>query len=393
MNNTHILVLGAGFGGIRAALDMARTGAQITIISKSPFFEFYPGLHKLVGVSRHAVVRIPLEKIFARTKVRIVCENIQTIDLVTKTVTTDQQSYQADYVVLALGSQTEYFGIAGLRELAYPFKSYEEALRLKQHIVDMFVKYAKADKTESVVGLHMVVVGAGPNGVDLAGELATFTHALAKKYQVTPSLITIDIVEGSPRVLPMMPEKVSIRAEERLRELGVNVFCNRDLRKQESWTVTLADMNIGARTLIWTAGITSNELVKNIAGVTLGKKNRIIVDEYLGIPGFAGCFAIGDIADTSFAGLAQTALYDGTYIAGHITKLLQQKDKSQLKPYIPHPVAFNIGVGHRWSVLVLGSWISFGFFPYVMRTLIDIKFFLSILSLRQVWSLYMDKEE
>lgn len=394
MDTSNLVIVGAGFAGIRAALDLDRAGiSPITLISASEYFEYYPGLHKLVGISHHAVVRIPLATIFAGTRVSLVYEKATHIDLAEKTVTTPSQVFRAQQLILALGSQTEYFGISGLKELAYPFKSQEEALRLKKHIIDMFEKYAHADKAESVVGLHMVVVGAGPNGVDLAGELATLTRALSKKYQVTESLVTLDLVEGAPRVLPMMPEKVSQRVEQRLHKLGVNVFCNRDLRKQESWTVSLADMTIGARTLIWTAGITSNELVKSIAGVTLGKKNRIAVDEYLGIPGFPGCFAIGDIADTSFAGLAQTALYDGEYIARHLVEERDHASSSQLKKYVPHPVAFNIGVGHRWSVLVIGSWISFGIFPYIMRTLIDIKFFLSILSWRQVWSLYTSKEE
>jgi NADH dehydrogenase FAD-containing subunit len=177
-----------------------------------------------------------------------------------------------------------------------------------------------------------------------------------------------------------------------LRFLGVNVLCNRDLKKDESWTVTFADMKMGARTLVWTAGVSSNELMKKINGLVLGKRNRGAVDEYLQAKGtsqvFENVFLIGDIADTQYSGLAQTAIYDGNYISKFII------DKSQGKKgdaYVPHKNAYNIGVGPRWSVMQVGSFVSYGLFPYFVRTLIDINFFLSLVSAKEVWKMYFGK--
>ncbi len=389
-----VIIVGGGFGGIRTALDLAKkSGFEIILISKSPDFEYYPGLHKLIGLHKLVTVKVPLETIFKDKTVSVIIDTVTTIDLIEKKVTTNNNSYTGDFLVLALGSQTEYFGIAGLPEMAYGFKSIHEAVVLRNHVENLFASHTKTEKTETVMGLHMVIVGAGPNGVDLAGELAGFTKYLSKKYNIPESFITIDLIEAGPRVLGMMSESVSHQVEARLRILGVNILCNRDLKKEGSWTITLADMTLGAKTLIWTAGIISNELVTKIQGLKLGRRNRVAVDEYLqaknDIQVFNNVFCIGDIADTQYSGLAQTALSDASYVARIISnECLGKKSET----YSAKPAAYNIGVGPKWSVLVMGSFELFGFIPFLVRTLIDIKFFLSILSIREVWKLYVARK-
>jgi NADH dehydrogenase len=387
----HTIIIGSGFAGIRTALDLSRVPLmQVTLVTNQSDFEYYPGLHKIISHSEHATYTIPLEKIFQGTSVQIIVDPVTDIDIHTKTVcTVSGKQLTGDYLVLAMGSQTEYFNIDGLQDTAFGFKSVADAKKLRSHIEQLFSKHHKADKAETVVALHMVIVGGGPNGVDLAAELATFSKQLAQEHGILESFITINLIEGASRILPMMPERVSVRVTDRLEKLGVNVLCNRDLQKNDSWTVTLADMTLGARTLIWTAGITTNELVKKIKDLELGKKSRIIVDEFLQAKGFEHVFCIGDNADTPYSGLAQTAIHNGQYVAGIIERKHFGKT---FHSYIPKSVAYNIGVGHRWSVLVIGSFISFGFFPYVMRTIIDIKFFLSILPVREVWKLYFAKK-
>ena len=384
------MIVGAGFGGVRAALDLSENSLfDVTLISKGENFEYYPGLHKIIGISNHATYEIPLATIFKGRKVKIVVDMVIGCDAHNKTVATATTSYAADYIILAMGSQTEYFGIQGLPEMAYGFKSVAEAKKLRTHIEQLFEKHVKTDKAESVVGLHMVIVGAGPNGVDLAGELAALDARLAKQYGIVQSLITIDIIEGASRVLPMVSEEISHRVEARLRSLGINILCNRDLRKEDSWTVTLADMTLGAKTLIWTAGITTNDLVKKVEGFQLGKKNRVAVDEFLQAKGFQNVFCIGDIADTQFSGLAQTALYDGEYVSSTIImKTMGEKFGS----YVPKPIAYNIGVGPRWSVMVDGKFVMYGLLAYVLRTVIDTRYFLSILPVGEVWKLYFGRK-
>lgn len=389
MQEHRVVIIGGGFGGVRAAIDISKNKqCKVTLVSMNENFEYYPGLHKLVGVHEYTVSSVPLKTIFEDKAVELIYDKVTSVDTTTKTVVTEKQTLQADSIIIAVGSQTEYFGITGLKEMAFGFKSVAEATRLRTHIETMFQKHVHTDKAESVIGLHVVVVGAGPNGVDLAGEIAVFTKYLAKKYSIVESLVTIDLIEAAPRVLAMLPEKVSTRVNKRLRDLGVNVLCNRDMQEHESWTVDLADMTIGTKTVIWTAGISTNELVKSVSGLTLGKRNRVVVDDYLQPTGIENVYCVGDVADTQYAGLAQTALIDGEFVASTINRKLKGKS---LKKYIPQPNAFNIGAGPCWSVMMVGSFVSYGLFPYLFRILIDIKFFLSILPVSKVYRLYFPK--
>lgn len=381
-----VTIIGGGFGGIRAALDLSSDKAfDVTLISTNSDFEYYPGLHKIIGVANHPTYEVPLQGIFKNKPVHVVIARVTDIDPMAKTVVAGGETYASDAVILAIGSQTEYFGIPGLEEQSFGFKSVAEAKRLRAHVQDLFRKHVHSDKAEAVVGLHMVVVGGGPNGVDLAGELASFSRMIAKRYKVSETLMSIDLVEAGPRLLPMLPESIGMRVEQRLRELDVNVMCNRELKEQDSWTIEFADMKIGAKTLVWTAGITTNDLVKNIPGIELVKKNRISVDNYLQVRGVENFYVIGDAADTPFSGLAQTAIYDGAFAARTI--IAKSRGKTP-RAYIAKPNAFNIGTGHRWSVLKVGDFVMYGFVPYLIRTLIDIKYFLSILPVREVWKLY-----
>jgi NADH dehydrogenase len=291
----------------------------------------------------------------------------------------------SDYLVLALGSQSTFFNIQGLPDMSFPFQNIENAKNLRAHIETMFEKHCKNNDTaDCVVGLHFIVVGAGPNGVDLAGELATLTRHLCKKNSLNESLVTIDLIEGASNILSMMRPQVQKIATKRLRDLGVNILCNRQLLKQGSWTVALADMTLGAKTLIWTAGSTGNELVTKIPHVVLQKKNRITVNKNLEIDQYPDCFVIGDIADTQFSGLAQTAIHDGSYIAQVITNKLKGKT---IDDYKPRSVAYNIGVGHGWSITQIGNMIISGKISSMLRKAIDLKYFLSILRFSKVITL------
>jgi NADH dehydrogenase len=270
--------------------------------------------------------------------------------------------------------------------MAFPYQDVDQAKKLRSHIDVLFDKHCASEKitAECVVGLHFVVVGAGPNGVDLAGELATLTKDLCRKKNFPESAVTIDIIEGASGVLPMMPKTVQDIATKRLRKLGVNVLCNRQLQKQGNWTITLADMTLGAKTLIWTAGTTGNELVTKIPNIVLQKKNKVTVNGNLEIDQYTDCFVAGDIADTQFSGLAQTAIHNGNYIAQVIHNRLRGKETTA---YVPKPVAYNIGVGHGWSITKVGNVVISGKLSSMLRKIIDLKYFVSILPFSKVWLL------
>ncbi len=390
MSSQKVIIVGGGFGGIQTALELlkkAPKNLEIILISNRDHFEYYPGLHSYLSVHGPLpYLSVPLLDIFGKTRVQLVQGAVVSSDLTAKSVTLESgEVLTADYLVFSVGAESTFFNIEGLEAMAFPFQTVDEAKRLRAHVEMMFEKHCvEKPNAECVVGLHFVIIGAGPNGVDLAGELATYTKYLCKKYNLAESLVTVDLIEGAPAVLSMMSKQVQEIATKRLRELDINVLCNRQLVKQGSWTVALADMTLGAKTLIWTAGTTGNELVTKIPNIVLQKKNRITVNKNLEIDQYPNCFVAGDIADTQFAGLAQTAIHDGSYIARVITNKIKGETTEDYKP---KSVAYNIGVGHGWSITKVGNIVISGRLSSILRKIIDLKYFLSILPISKVWML------
>lgn len=391
ISKSKIIIVGGGFAGIKAAREIdSRLGscAEITLISDKPFFEYYPALYRLVTGASPIEACVPLADMLVNTDVNVIVDRIVSVDPNDKRVTgTSGEVYKGDYLILALGSETAYFDLPGLSDLSFGFKSVNEALELKQHIHELFVEHEQTSVTECVSHFHIVVVGGGASGVEIAGDLTYFLKKLTTHHKVDPSLITIDLIESAPRLVAALDPRVSRRIEARLRKLGVNIYLNRSLVREEVEQVYLKDMSLKAKTVVWTAGTKVNGLYAGILGFTFNKKGRVIVDEYLQPIGLKNIFILGDAADTKYSGLAQTALADGEFIAAHTARMIQGKT---LKSYKPKPVAYAIPVGENWGVIsVLGIRFS-GVIAYFVRHFIDFQFFASIVSVRKLFSMYIE---
>jgi NADH dehydrogenase len=276
-----------------------------------------------------------------------------------------------------LGSETNYFNIPGLEKLSFGFKTINEALFLKQHLHQLF----SSKKTR----VPIVIVGGGASGVELAGELAAYTKRLARKHNLNPSSVTINLFEAASRLLPTLPEDSGERVKERLRSLGVSIFLNRPVVKKEIDTIYLKDMEMKTKTVIWTAGVKPNYLYSEINGLTFDKKGRVLVDEFLQAEGFNNIFVIGDAASTPFTGMAQTAIRDGSYVAGIITKKIKRK---KITPYRFRKPSYAIPVGPNWAVVLIGKLKIYGRIGWWLRRLADLHYFLSILPLPKVFSVF-----
>ncbi len=390
---TKILILGGGFGGIIAARELAKKkipNAKILLISNKTYFEYYPALYRVVTGSSPIEVCVPLEEVLPKS-VEYDTDTINSIDITKKVVIGESSSeYKYDILILALGSETAYFDLPGIENFSLGFKSVNEALRLKKHLGSLFEAHEHPDQNEFVSHFHVVIVGGGPSGIEVAGDLSYYMQKLAKAHKVNPSFITIDIIEGNPRLVPLLPPKVSYKILMRLRELGVNVFLNRFLMKQEIEEVYMKDMSLKAKTVIWTAGTKINSLIPKIVGLSFAKNKRVEVDEYMQAKGFENNFIIGDAAATQYSGLAQTAIYDGKYVAQFINDKIKGKST---KKYIPKKNAFAIPIGKHWGVVVMGPIHLYGLPAYLMRHMIDFMFFSSILSLKKLFSFFFFRGE
>ena len=222
-----VLIVGGGFGGIRTALDLELGGNKdlaITLVSDKPHFEYQAALYRIVAGGSPLEVCVPITEIFADTKVNVETDTIKKIDLRGQTASGESGTvYKYDYLVLALGSETAYFNIPGLLDYSFGFKSIAEAIDLNRHLKSLMMAGQPAS---------IAIVGGGPSGVELAGELATYL----------PTFISINLFEGAPRLLPSLSLEISSEATKRLHELGVNIFVNRPLEKEEVDGIFLKDL-------------------------------------------------------------------------------------------------------------------------------------------------------
>lgn len=384
----HIVVVGGGFAGIEVLKSLKGVDAQVTLVTKAQTFEYYPALYKLVTGALPIEVSVPIKTIVPMSEVVYgtytgVDQLRQVIMVTVPDGTSTEIAY--DYLVLALGSETNFFNIKGLPELSYSFKSVDAALRLKQHFCDLFSRTKDLPKETVVSMLHVLIVGGGPSGVELAGDLRSYLTRVARDFGVDPSLVTIDLIESNNRVLPTLPPKVSALAEARLRKMGVNIFVNRTLAAQEVEEVILKDMSVNSQTVIWTAGTRINSAFGTIPGATLDERKRIVVSSTLSLPNDNHVFVIGDGAATPYSGLAQTAIDHGVFVGDTIQRLIYGKQPRTYKPKRP---SFVVPVGTNWALFNRGNFVMTGFIPWILRSAIDFRYFTHIVPLSHVFAVF-----
>ncbi len=376
----RIIIVGGGFAGVRVALDLAKyknSNSKIVLISDTSHFEYHPALYRVVTGRSPLEVCIPLQDIFQGKNTEIVCDSITNVDTSNHQLKgASGSTYHYDILILALGSETAYFNVPGLREYSFGFKSIQEALKLKRHLHEIFADCQSNAANDKVCVATILIVGGGASGVEVAGELAVYTKKLAKKHNLDSSLVTIELVGSSPRLLPTLPEYFTQKIHAQLQRLGVNIFLNRAILKEELETVYLKDMEMKTKTVIWTAGVTPNALYKKIAGFTFDKKGRVIVDEYLHPMGLDTIYVVGDAAATSYSGMAQTAIGDGRFVASNIIRSLQSKP---LATYHAKSPFYAIPVGPSWAAVLIKNISIYGMVGWWLRRLADLRFFLSIL--------------
>jgi NADH dehydrogenase len=204
MKKEKVLVLGGGFGGVKAALELSRDKRfDITLLSDHTELRYYPALYHTATGGQRSGSAVHFKDIFGGTGVQTVLGSAETIDRKAKSVTTRTgEIYHYDTLIIGLGVVTNYFGIPGLQDLSYGIKTNTEALRFKQHLHDQLMQDHKPD-------FNYVVVGGGPTGIELAGALPDYIRQLMKNHGIKGRAIHVELVEAAPRLLPRMPKRTS----------------------------------------------------------------------------------------------------------------------------------------------------------------------------------------
>lgn len=357
----RVLIVGGGFGGVKAALELADDPRlEVTLLSESTDFRYYPTLFHTATGGRRANSSIPLERIFADKPVSLAKGVAATLDRKAKTITTtDGKAYGYDSLVIGLGVVTNYFGIAGLDEYSYSIKSQSEAERFKAHLHQQLTDERRPD-------LHYVIVGAGPTGIELAGVLPGYLKYIMKNHGIPPRAVHVDLIEAAPRLLPRMPKDISRRVGRQLKKLGVRLYVGSAVQGQTADELTVNGKPIRSHTVIWTAGVTNHPFFADNHFVIMGR-GKVGVDTYLQAE--ENIFVIGDNANTPFSGMAQTALRDGEFVARNLRR---RADGKQFKSYIAKEPISVIPAGPRWAA-VKGRHLRIqGFLGWAVREAADI---------------------
>lgn len=328
-SNPRIVIIGAGFGGLKLARSLAKKAFQVVLIDKNNFHQFQPLFYQVAtsGIAPSAIA-FPIRKVFHHVpNVHFRMAEVKNVDTVGKKVQTDVGSIDYDHLVIATGADTNYFGNKQIEKNALPMKSVQESLVLRNQIIQrMEDALISEDNEELKRHMTLVVVGGGPTGVEVSGALAEMKRfVLPKDYpELDFDQMEIHLLEASPRLLNGMSEKSSDAARKFLLGMGVKVHTGAMVESYDGREVKIKDAEvIGTSNLIWAAGIRGNTL-KGIPDDLYSGNGRLEVTGHMEVKGLDDVYAIGDIAllkEEAFPKghpqVAQVAMQQASWLASY----------------------------------------------------------------------------
>jgi NADH dehydrogenase len=346
-NQSKVIIIGGGFGGLSAAQALKSAPVDVTLLDRRNYHLFQPLLYQVAtGSLSPGEIAAPLRGVLSRQKnTRVLLGDVVDIDPVSKRVLVeDGASFEYDSLIVATGSQTNYYGHDDWQKWAPGLKSIEEATTLRHKILYAFeVAERLDDPAQRRAWLTFTIVGAGPTGVELAGAIGEIARETLRHdfRSIHPEDAQIILLDGSPRVLMPFPEDLAQKAERSLAKLGVqtrmNAMVHEVTRDGIAYQCNGAAQSLSTKTVIWAGGVTVSPLAKILAkrtGAETDRGGRIKVSPDLTIPNFPDIYVVGDLAlsidrhGKPLQGVAQVAMQGGAYAA----KAVVRKVKGQPKP-------------------------------------------------------------
>jgi NADH dehydrogenase len=359
MTTRRVVILGAGFGGLFTVLELERrlrgeARAEILLLDARNFHLFSPMLHEVTSGSvepRHVVW--PIRALGRRRRATFERREVRGIDLERRQVLTDRGEVAYDFLVIALGSTTNTFGVQGAAERAFTFKTLTDAVRLRNHLLEMFEQAdLEGDPERRRRLLTFVLVGAGCTGVELATEIRDLIHGpLARCYpRLDVREARVAVLEATGRIIPCVSDRLAALGLEKLKGKGIEVRLHAPAVRVSDLGVETADgQMLPAATIIWTAGVRANPVVEGLP-VEKDKLGRAAVNAFLELPPFPGVYVIGDAAhcwdprlQAPLPPTAQVAVQQARSVARNLARELRGGSK---EPFVYR---------HRGDLVSLGA--------------------------------------
>ncbi|MCU9612814.1 NAD(P)/FAD-dependent oxidoreductase [Caldibacillus lycopersici] len=383
VNKPKVVILGAGYGGLLTAVRLQKlvgvNDAEITLINKNDYHYETTWLHEAsAGTLHHDRVRYNIADVINRSKVNFVQDSVEEIKADEKKVILSNGEVTYDYLVVALGGESETFGIKGLKENAFTITSVDSSRQIREHIEYQFATYsAEADKQEE--RLSIVVGGAGFTGIEFLGELVNRIPQLCKEYEIEQSKVNIYCVEAAPMALPGFDPGLVSYATALLEKKGVEFNIGTAIKEctPEGVLVAKGDEEprlIKAGTVVWAAGVRGNEVIEKSGFENI--RGRVTVDSHLRMPAHEDIFILGDCSavineenNRPFPPTAQIAMQQAVLTAKNIASLIQ--GKNDLKEFTFDNKGTVCSLGEHDAIgVVFGKKLT-GFSASFMKKVID----------------------
>lgn len=342
MAHTKVVILGGGFAGISAAKAFGNSPCDVWLIDKTNHHLFQPLLYQVASAALSpADIAIPIREILnPYENITIMMGEVTQIDKEKQLITLrngDQIGYE--YLVVAVGARHSYFGNEQWEAFAPGLKTINDALKIRERILISFEKAERCDSiSEAKKYLNFVIIGGGPTGVEMAGAISEIAYQTMLKdfRRIDTTKTKIYLIEGSPHILPVYPEKLSIKAKGYLEQFKVNVITGKRVTGINAEGVTVEGLFIPSENVFWAAGNQASPLLKTL-DIPLDRQGRAIVDADLSIPDHPEVFVLGDAACAMDAkgkplpGLAPVAIQQGRYVAEIVRRRLPKTARPPFK--------------------------------------------------------------
>ena len=399
MVRPRIVIIGAGFGGLSAAVGLAGAPADVTVIDRRNYHLFQPLLYQVAtaGLSP-AQIASPIRAILRRApNVRVLLGKVLSIDKQRRTVAVGGVEVPYEHLIVATGARHSYFGHDDWEKVAPGLKEIDDATGIRRRILTAF-EHAESAATEDKRRRYLtfVVIGGGPTGVEMAGAIAELAKvALRNDFRdIDPGDARVVLVEAGPRVLPAFPPSLSDAARKSLERLGVEVRLGTPVTQCDEGGVTIGGERLEAATIIWGAGVAASS-AGNWLGVDKDRVGRVVVGPDLTVPGHPEIFCIGDTAQSKDAGgqplpgLAPVAKQQGAYVARVLRARLA--GRPQPAPFRYRDYGTMATIGRRAALADFGWFRLHGTIAWFLWGLVHVSFLIGfrnrlVVMLDWIWS-------
>lgn len=394
MAKQNIVVVGAGYAGVSATKFLAKklkknSDVEITLIDRHSYHTMMTELHEVAGGRvEPSAIQYDLQRLFSRKKnVNLVTDTVTGIDKENKVVRTEQGSYPFDQLIIGMGGEPNDFGTPGVKENGFTLWSFDDALKIREHILKTVEKAAiEPDAEVRKAMLTFVVCGSGFTGIEMVGELIDWKDRLAKEFKLDPAEFTLTVVEAMPTILNMLTRNDAAKAERYLEKKNVQLLKNAPIVEVAADHITLKDgSKVPTHTLIWTAGVKATSDAADF-GLESARGNRLIANEYMQAKGYEdkNIYIIGDLVyyeefpDTPTPQIVQAAEQTGHTAAANVVASIQGGEKHKFKGNYQ---GFMVSIGSKWGVANLFDKIHLsGFLAIIMKHIVNLKYFFDIRS-------------